>query len=281
MTEYLDSTFDLDDPATVSAWDELSLWGSYAGALLLRHVPLARGMRVLDVGCGAGFPTLELAGRLGATSHVTGIDVWDAALERARAKAQAYGLTNVDLRHADAAALPFEDASFDLVVSNLGLNNFDDAAAAVRECARVLVPGGRIAITTNLQGHMRELYEAYDRVLAEMGDDVARERLAAHVAHRATVADVRALFEGAGLDTTAVHEETVVLRYADGSALLRHYFIRLGFLGAWKDVVDADRRVVTFERLEAALNAIAAREGEVRLTVPLAYVEARCLRTAN
>lgn len=274
MTDYLDSSFNLDRPEAVSAYDELPLWSSYAGALLLRHVPLARDIHVLDIGCGTGFPLLELAGRLGATSHVTGIDVWDAALERARAKALAYGVTNVEIRHADAAALPFEDASFDLIVSNLGINNFADAAAAVGECARVLRPDGRIAITTNLVGHMREFYNAFDATLAEIGESGARAALATHVAHRATIDGVRDLFAAAGLATGTVHEEDETLRFSDGSALLRHYFIRLGFLGAWKAVLPDERRPVVFELLEANLNARASRDGEIRLTVPLAYIEA-------
>jgi ubiquinone/menaquinone biosynthesis C-methylase UbiE len=274
MTEYLESAFDLDDPAAVSAYDELSLWSSYAGALLLRHVPMARDMRVLDVGCGAGFPALELAGRLGPASRVTGIDVWDAALDRARAKATAYGLVNVELRHADASALPFGEASFDLVVSNLGLNNFADAQAAMREAARVLCPGGRLALTTNLQGHMREFCDVFDATLASLGEEAARERLAEHVAHRATVRDTRALLADAGLAPGAVHEDDIVLRFADGSAMLRHYFIRLGFLDAWKAVVDDGRRLSVFERLESSLNAVAGRTGGIALTVPFAYLEA-------
>ena len=58
-------------------------------------------------------------------------------------------------------------------------------------------------------------------------------------------------------------------------AFLRHHLIKVGFLPAWKDVVAESDRVRVFERLEANLNAIAEREGELRLTIPLAYIEAR------
>ncbi len=64
------------------------------------------------------------------------------------------------------------------------------------------------------------------------------------------------------------------MRFANGSAFLRQHLIKVGFLGAWKDVVPAPDRVRVFERIEANLNAVADLEGGLRLTIPLAYVEA-------
>ena len=59
------SSIDLNDATVVSAYDELPLWSAMAGLLLLEHVPLRPDMVVLDIGCGTGFPALELAERLG------------------------------------------------------------------------------------------------------------------------------------------------------------------------------------------------------------------------
>jgi hypothetical protein len=73
-----------------------------------------------------------------------------------------------------------------------------------------------------------------------------------------------------------VDEESASMRFVDGSALLRHYFIRLGFLDAWRRVVDARREADVFSRLEANLNRLA--EGSpLRLTIPVAYLEAEPL----
>ncbi len=272
--DYLHFAIDLNRPDVVSAYDEAPLWSAMSGLLLLDHVPMRPDMRVLDVGCGTGFPLLQLAQRLGPSSHVTGIDVWDAALDRARAKAAATAITNVTITHADASALPFDDGAFDLVVSNLGLNNFADAAAAVRECRRVLADGGTLALTTNLQGHMREFYDIFARTLDDLGESAAVDALAAHVAHRATIARVTELLTTAGFANIVVHERTAMLRYADGSALLNSYFIKLGFLGAWKQVVSDERRVAVFERLESNLNIEAEKRGGLALTIPLAYIAA-------
>jgi len=266
-------TFDPDftSPQLLTAYDELPLWSAMFGLLLLEEVPLARMTNVLDVGCGTGFPLIELAERLGARAQVHGIDPWTGSLKRAAEKVAIRGTTNVTLHEGSAAAMPFADATFDLIVSNLGVNNFDDRAAAIRECRRVARNGATLALTTNLQGHMHELYAVFADVLHD--DHESLHRLRAHVEHRATVADVRELLENGGFTVTRVVEREGTMRFADGSALLNHYFIKLGFLDGWKKVVPGNERDV-FARLRDALDDLAARNGELRLTVPMAYVEA-------
>jgi ubiquinone/menaquinone biosynthesis C-methylase UbiE len=275
VSDYLDFQIDFGAADTVSAYDELPLWSAMAGLLLLEHVELKRGARVLDVGCGTGFPLIELAERLGPASRVCGIDPWSAALARARFKARVRRVVNVAVVGGDAGALPFPDACFDLIVSNLGVNNFEKPEAALREIRRVARPGSKLALTTNLKGHMKEFYDVFEETLAETGDGKALEALKAHVDHRATVEKLTALFEGSGFRLARVREARAAMRFADGSALLRHYFIKLGFLDGWKGVVEAGQREDVFARLESKLNRASRLRGALELTVPLAYVEAQ------
>ena len=105
---------------------------------------LQPGERVLDVAVGNGNASI-LAARRGA--RVTGVDLTPAQIERARKRCAAEGV-DVELRVADAEALDVADASYDVVVSVMGVIFAPDPAAAVREMARACRPGGRIAMTS-------------------------------------------------------------------------------------------------------------------------------------
>jgi hypothetical protein len=118
---------------------------------------------------------------------------------------------------------------------------------------------------------MREFYDVFADVVRD--DAAASKRLRDHIDHRATIANVRELLETGGFAITRVIERESVMRFADGTALLNHYFIKLGFLDAWKKVVPRNERDV-FARLRDALDDLASRTGELRLTIPMAYVEA-------
>lgn len=97
-----------------------------------------RGKRVLDIGCGGGLLSEELA-RLGC--DVTGIDLSQASLDAARDHVRQSALT-IDYQLARAESLPFPDATFDVAYCCDVLEHVDDVAAAVAEAARVLKPGG-------------------------------------------------------------------------------------------------------------------------------------------
>ena len=257
-------SYDFGSREFVDAYDELPLWSAAFGLLLFQHVPLRANTIALDVGCGTGFPLLELAQRLGPGSAVHGLDPWAPALLRANRKRRQWQITNAQLHLGTAAAMPFRTGAFDLVVSNLGVNNFDDPAASLAECRRVLRPAGTLALTTNLVGHMRELYE----VLASLvGDDSA---LRAHIEKRATVDKLQTLLGQSGFTVQRAIEQTFTMRYATGSALLGHAFIQFGFLPGWQAAVPEGDRTRVFAELERRLNAIAP----LTLTIPCAYVEA-------
>lgn len=256
--------YDLETAAFVDAYDELPLWSAAFGLLLFANIPLQAKATALDVGCGTGFPLLELAQRLGPGSQVHGLDPWRAGIVRAERKRRHWNIANAHLHLGDAAAMPFRDATFDLIVSNLGVNNFSDAPAALRECRRVLRENGTLALTTNVVGHMRELYEVFATVV----DD--RMRLEEHIQHRATVEKLHTLLDSAGFAVRRVVESAFTMRYATGTALLKHAFIQFGFLPGWQGVVpEADRERV-FAELERRLNEIPP----LTLTIPCAYVEA-------
>jgi arsenite methyltransferase len=107
---------------------------------------LARGERVLDLGCGAGTDSLVAAQMVGNEGHVTGIDMTPPMLAKARAAAAELNVTNVEFVESEAEQLPFPDEIFDVVISNGVIDLIPDKDAVFSEVSRVLKPGGRIQI---------------------------------------------------------------------------------------------------------------------------------------
>jgi SAM-dependent methyltransferase len=105
---------------------------------------LAPGMSVLDVGCGPGTITADLAARV-SPGRVTAIEVSEPALELARAEARSRGVTNIDFRVADVHHLDLPDAAFDVVHAHQVLQHVADPVRALQEMRRVCVPGGTVA----------------------------------------------------------------------------------------------------------------------------------------
>jgi arsenite methyltransferase len=107
---------------------------------------LAPGERVLDLGSGAGTDSLVAAQMVGAGGRVTGIDMTEAMVAKARAAAAEMGVTNIEFVEGEAERLPFSDASFDVIVSNGVIDLVPDKDAVFAELYRVLAPGGRMQI---------------------------------------------------------------------------------------------------------------------------------------
>jgi ubiquinone/menaquinone biosynthesis C-methylase UbiE len=254
----LNSAVDLSTSA--SMFDEVSLWSSRFGALLFEHLELRDDLDILDVGCGTGFPLIELAAVHGEGCRVTGVDVWKDALERAKVKIAWLGMTNVTVVEGDAAKLPFDDDSFDLIVSNLGVNNFDNAERVFAECARVARKSGRLVITTNCQGHMSEVYDVFREVLPQR----YHKRIEASEKRRATREELEASYVAAGFDVTRVFTAEFGMTFSHGKALLRHPLTR--WFG-WREIVDADDFAAVFAEVERAIDR------PIRTTIPMLYVE--------
>jgi arsenite methyltransferase len=273
MPDFLHRTYDLHQPELASAFDQVSFWSARFGVLLFQHLPLRPNLAILDLACGTGFPLFELAQVYGATCQVTGIDNWKEAIERARAKQQVYQLPNVQILEADAAQLPFGEHEFDLIVSHLGINNFADPEAVLSECFRVAKPQASLVLTTNPSGHMRELYALFREVLLEGHKSRYLERLQKNEEHRGTKASLSGMLQAAGFHMVKRQEGAFQLRYVDGSALFHHLLTQVGFLEGWRQVVDAEDEEPVFALLETRLNQVAQARGELRLTIPMLYLE--------
>jgi SAM-dependent methyltransferase len=126
------------------------LFQSFAWPLALRMATAAEigaGQRVLDVGCGIGDPTLQVAVLTGPHGRVLGIDLAEGMIDIARERAAALGLAHVELRVADVATIPLVEESFDAVIGRWSLIYVDDVPGVLARLRTALVPGGRIAVS--------------------------------------------------------------------------------------------------------------------------------------
>lgn len=125
------------------------------GEMLCEAVDLRAGNEVLDVACGSGTAALAAARRF---CVVTGVDYVPALLERGRERAAAERM-EIEFVEGDAEALPFDDASFDVVLSTFGVMFAPDHAKAAAELLRVCRPGGKIGLANwTPEGQVGEMF---------------------------------------------------------------------------------------------------------------------------
>ena len=119
-----------------------AIFGAWAGPVA-DAAGIRTGDKVLDVACGTGVLAREALRRVGQEGQVVGLDLNEGMLAVAARTEPA-----IAWRPGDAASLPFEDASFDVVVSQFALMYFPDRVASLREMWRTLAPGGRLAVAS-------------------------------------------------------------------------------------------------------------------------------------
>jgi SAM-dependent methyltransferase len=162
------------------------------------HAGLRPGETVLDLGSGAGNDVFIASRAVGASGRVIGVDMTPEMIAKANANAEKLGATNVEFRLGEIEALPVEDGSVDVVISNCVVNLVPNKAKAFAEIHRVLKPGGRFSVS--------------DIVLdGELPEPVRRsaEMWAGCVSGALPKDDYLAIARGAGFDLAIEKERTI------------------------------------------------------------------------
>lgn len=131
--------------------------------LMIRALRLPKGQRILEVGCGRGIALPVLASRL-APRALVGIDVDHALVAIAQQRLRALDVDAM-VQHADVRSMPFDDASFDLVIDFGTCYHISGARAALAEIARVLAPGGLFVHETPIAQHLAHPIRSFARSL--------------------------------------------------------------------------------------------------------------------
>lgn len=216
------------------------------------------GQRVLDVACGTGVLARFAADRVGGEGHVVGLDPNEGMLAVARRVAPV-----VEWRQGEAESLPFEDGSFDAVVSQFGLMFFRDAPEALREMMRVLRPGGRLAVAVWGELDRTPGYRAMvDLLREEFGDEPAEALTAPYVL--GDRARLRALLVTAGLDDAEIITVPGEARFESIEAWVHTDVYGWTLAGMLDDDQYARLREAAAERLAGFTDA----SGRVRFDAP-------------
>jgi SAM-dependent methyltransferase len=181
-----------------------AIFGAWAGPVA-DAAGIRTGDRVLDVGCGTGVLAREALRRVGREGQVVGLDLNEGMLAVA-----ARTEPGVEWRQGDAASLPFEDASVDVVVSQFALMYFPERAASLREMWRTLAPGGRLAIAAWAPLDRARGYRMLVEVATRLCGGGAADVLAAPFVLGDRV-ELAALFDDSGIPgaNVALHEGSI------------------------------------------------------------------------
>lgn len=279
--DYLTVTYDPRDPGFTELHDAVIVpqWSVPFGRLLLSVLlTLTRdtGWQMLDVACGTGYPTLEVARYVGQDCDLAGIDVWEEAIALARRHANDAWLRNVTFLVADILESGLPERTFDTVTCNLGLTSFPDRSGALGAMWRLLRPQGQLLLTVPLQSAMREFLDTYYLTLRDLKLDDYMRALGQQIATRPTIQEMQGLVERAGFEVQRVVTDSFTLRFPTPLAFLRSPVIQTTYMASWRALVpDLTVRRLVFNEVERRLQARAdATGGDLLMTVPMLCISA-------
>ncbi len=275
MNDYLNKSFDLENSDFISVIDELPLWSAPFGLKLLEKVVYKKNITAIDIGCGLGFPLLEIAMRLGNSCKVYGIDPWAKAVERAYNKINHYGITNVKIITGGAENIPLPDSSVDLIFSNNGINNVNDLNKTLSELSRIAKSEAQFVFTFNTDKTMSEFYSIFESVLKDKNLLTEARKIKDHIYEkRKPVEEIVYLLKENNFSVNEIKYEEFYYSFVDGKTMLSHFLIRLAFIESWIKIIPNEIQQAIFKEIEEKLNEKAVELGSIKLTVPFILVDA-------
>jgi SAM-dependent methyltransferase len=242
-----------------------ALFGPW-GPVVSDAASVAPGEAVLDVACGTGALTLAALAIVGPDGRVAGLDANPEMLAVARRKTG-----DIDWREGVAENLPFENASFDAVISQFGFMFFDDRPRALSEMMRVLRPGGRLAVAVCGAVERSPGYAAFAKLLDRLfGVEVGNAFRAPFVLGDA--GELSGIAAAAGIEGASVQEHNGTVRFKSIAELVATERACVWTLGG---ILDQDQFDRLLRESEQALRSFADSDGMVSFDMPALILTAR------
>jgi SAM-dependent methyltransferase len=252
--------------AAAEAWHRWGPFlGRWLGAATDTMFDLARigpGSRVLDVAAGAGEQSIAAARRVGAAGHVLATDIAPALLERATADARAAGLANLDVSELDGEALhTLPAASFDAVISRVGLIYFPDQQRALAGMRRALRPGGRVSAVVYSTPERNAFFSIPVKIIRERAGLPPPLPGQPGPFSLGGEGVLEAAFAKAGLTEIEVRKVPSPVRLPSAAECVRFERESFGALHQMMIGLSEEERARTWEAIEDALRGFETRDG--------------------
>lgn len=243
--------------------------------LLVAAVCASSGGRVLDVGCGTGSTTLAVARRLGVNGHCTGIDISRPMIAAARARAEREGAP-ASFIQADAQIHALEPASFDVIISRLGVMFFDDSGRAFANLRRSSRDDARLQFIAWRGAAENPFMTTAERAAAPLLPNLPARRPDAPGQFAFADRDrVYSILDASGWAEIDIRAIDVACSLPEQE--LVRYLTRLGPVGLILHEADDQTRALVIETIRAAFDSY-VHAGEVRFTAACWMVGAQCRR---
>jgi ubiquinone/menaquinone biosynthesis C-methylase UbiE len=215
----------------------LPIWAQRFGRMMLRGLELPPKPNVLVVGCGTGYPALEVLRKMDEQGRIIAIDGSSTLLDVARKKAAELSGKRIFFRtESGYPKLPFAADVYDAVLCNLGLGEMPDPRLSVTEFARVAKAGGQVITTLPLAGTWGEFHDIYREVLVKHDKNDMLERLEQHLRTYPEPEEVEGWLTGAGLERVKLDVEEFNLLFRSSREFFFAPVVEHGPLPRWKEI---------------------------------------------
>jgi ubiquinone/menaquinone biosynthesis C-methylase UbiE len=226
-------------------------WMSEWAQALVEIAEVGTGQQVLDVACGTGVVARKAVRLVGQSGRVVGLDVNEGMIRAAEYFAKLQGIDTIEWLQGNAASMPFGDAEYDVILCQQGVQFCPDPLATLREMARVMIPGGRLAISTWRELRRYPCFTAFTDVLEAFFGKESMNFV--HASFSLADGDrLRDLVNNAGFHNVHIRLEVKMARYPSLEEFIPGYLSATPLAAKIAGMKEQDRSVMS-RRIIASL----------------------------